>query len=375
MKPIMVGIASVTLCGIAAAAAFRAHPPAENWNPNAAAAYLDYREGWWKNWPRASKDHGTFCVSCHTVLPYALSRPKLRAALRESDFSANERSLIESVRTRVRLWNEVYPYYGQMADQARGTEAVLNALILANYDAETGRLSPDTRSAFEHMWATQLREGTNKGRWLWIQFGNEPWEAPDSAYYGTVLAAAAVGIAPEDYRTSPEIQPSVRLMNDYLVRESAKQSLMNRVILLWASGKLPGILDAQQQKAIMDEAFAKENADGGWSTSSLIEGWKRGDGTRQPTESDGYATGQAVLALTQASLSPNDARLERARAWLIRNQSWWDGHWPAYSLNKRHYNPLEGGARFMDDAATAYAVLALTEPEKTSSNETAVASQ
>lgn len=51
-----------------------------SWDQKAAAAYLDQRQSWWMEWPRAARDHETFCVSCHTAVPYALSRPGLRKA-------------------------------------------------------------------------------------------------------------------------------------------------------------------------------------------------------------------------------------------------------------------------------------------------------
>src|SRR5215470_17361887 len=53
---------------------------ANSWDPKAAAAYLDRRQSWWMQWPRAQRDHETFCVSCHTAVPYALSRSALRRA-------------------------------------------------------------------------------------------------------------------------------------------------------------------------------------------------------------------------------------------------------------------------------------------------------
>lgn len=36
------------------------------WNEKSAAAYLDRRQAWWMEWPRAKRDHGTFCAWCHT---------------------------------------------------------------------------------------------------------------------------------------------------------------------------------------------------------------------------------------------------------------------------------------------------------------------
>src|SRR5215469_13466039 len=109
-----------------------------SWNEKYAAAYLDERQTWWMEWPKAKRDHETFCVSCHTALPYALSRPALRRSLRERTPSSQERSLLENVTKRVRLWNEVAPYYSDAnygahkAVESRGTESVLNALILAS---------------------------------------------------------------------------------------------------------------------------------------------------------------------------------------------------------------------------------------------------
>src|SRR6516225_5553744 len=104
---------------------------ANSWDPKAAAAYLDRRQAWWMEWPRAQRDHETFCVSCHTAVPYALSRSALRTALAEQAASPNERRLLDSVTKRVRLWKEVDPFYKD-ADrgpyksvESRGTESVL----------------------------------------------------------------------------------------------------------------------------------------------------------------------------------------------------------------------------------------------------------
>ena len=46
-----------------------------SWSGKAAAAYLDGRMVWWMGWEGVARDHKTFCVSCHTVVPYAMARP------------------------------------------------------------------------------------------------------------------------------------------------------------------------------------------------------------------------------------------------------------------------------------------------------------
>jgi len=346
------------------------------WDPKAAAAYLDQRETTWIGWPGAARDHNTFCVSCHTVLPYALTRPELRTVLAEPGPTENERKILADVTTRVRLWNTTGPYYtdegygdGKPA-QSRGTESVLNALILASNDVRTGKLRDVTRQAFDNMWALQTTDGERKGSWPWLQFSMEPWEAEDSQYYGAALAAIAVGTAPENYRSSAAIQDKLNLLRDYLNREYPAQSTMNQVVLLWASEKVPGLVEAERQNAIVRELIEKQQADGGWELSSLawpkesklhsfIRARLRSDWSRQNAESDGYATGLITFVLQESGMSPQDGHLKRGLAWLAQNQNKDDGSWPSVSLNQRR-NPSSNGGHFMRDAATAYAVLALS---------------
>ena len=342
-----------------------------SWDQKAAAAYLDQRAGWWMEWPKAARDHQTFCVSCHTAVPYALSRSALRKALTEEAPSANERRLLENVTKRVRLWKEIAPFYSD-ADrgvyktvESRGTESVLNALILASNDVQNKRLNNDTRAALDNMWAEQQTTGDKDGAWLWLRFANEPWEADDSAFYGATLAAVAAGTAPENYRARPEIQNKIKKLREYLNRECAAQTTINRVAFLWASARLPGLLEPEHQKAIINEVRGKQQADGGWSLSSLVGAWKRADGTPQEPQSDGYATGFITFVLQQAEIPREDAQVQHGLAWLAANQNKTEGFWLSYSLNKNQAHHLSPGtARFMNDAATAYAVLALTEPNR-----------
>src|SRR5260370_34475480 len=120
-------------------------------------------------WPRSERDRGTFCVSCHTVVPYIIARPALRKALAEDSPTPEENLLLANVTKRVRLWKEVAPFYNDQEDgahktaQSRSTEAVLNAFILANCDAQTGKLSQDSSAAFDNMWRLQQAEGGAKG--------------------------------------------------------------------------------------------------------------------------------------------------------------------------------------------------------------------
>ena len=344
-----------------------------NWNPRAAAAYLDRRANWWTSWPAADRGQGTFCVSCHTTLPYVIARPALRKILGEPDPTIPENAVFASVTKRVRLWKAIRPYYDA---SSRGTESVLNALILAERSAGTGRIDDDTRTAFQEMWSLQLLSGAERGSWRWLQFGNEPFEGHDSGYYGAALAAAAVAAAPEQYRSQPDIQPNLRLLSDYLNREFSRQSFMNQVVFLWATLKWPGVLPVERQRAIIEAALNRQQADGGWNLAALsltpsdwswpsLKMFFRASLPPLRGKSDGYATGLVTLALEKSDVPRNNPHLQQGLQWLMRSQNRAAGEWPSHSLNTRRDPPRELG-NFMGDAATAYASLALSTADQSS---------
>ena len=361
-KPKIAVLAAVLLLSLSPAHAQSGGPA--TWDAEAAAAYLDQRVAWWSGWETAARERGTFCVSCHTTGPYGLARPMLRPAGGASEATGSERALLDSVTTRVSHWTEVGPFYpderygAPKTSQSRGTEAILNALVLARRDDRTGALSDLTLRAFDHLWALQETTGAAAGAWPWLHFNLAPWESDEGAFHGAALAAVAVGLAPADYASRPDIQDNLARLGDYLRRQVDDEPPFNRAMALWASGALPGgvLADAQRQ-AIVDEIANVQREDGGWSLSSLGS-WTRRDETPLDPHSDGYATGLVTLALRQAGLKRDHPAVAGGIAWLERNQDP-NGSWPASSLNRERDFGSDRG-RFMRDAATAYAVLALT---------------
>src|SRR3979409_841934 len=101
------GLAVFVLAALSATRSQAAPDGAPTWSTRPPAASVERRSAWWAPWPNAARDHGTFCVSCHTAAPYALARPALRKVLGETGPSAPEIALFSNVTKRVMQWKDV----------------------------------------------------------------------------------------------------------------------------------------------------------------------------------------------------------------------------------------------------------------------------
>src|SRR5262245_57295157 len=361
---------SVALAGEQARGGERVEP---TWSPAAAAKYLDSRADFWMGWSSAARGQGTACIACHTTLPFALARPALAGQLGEDGPLAAEKKLIENVKKRVESWDKIVaapgsekdpfvPFYsGARKPSALGTESVLNALVLVNYESRRtkGAFSAATQKALANLWQQQQADGA----WLWLDFGLNPWENA-GAYYGAALAAVALGTAGRGEYDRPEVQPKLAALKKYLNAQYASQPLHHRVLGLWASSRLPGILTDADKTKLIAELLALQEADGGWSVAKLGKApsgkgaWASHGVHPEGSISDGYATGLIVLALKRSGVAADNAQLKKATAWLVSREK--EGTWPALYPN-RPRKPQENVGKFMRDASTGFAILALTE--------------
>jgi hypothetical protein len=304
-----------------------------------------------------------------------MARPTLRQSVDETAMSTPEKVLMDSVEKRVRSWNQMAPFYSDRdgrdkAAQSRATEAVLNAVILASYDERQGYFRPITRTAFDEAWALQERAGENAGGWKWQDFNLAPWESVESGYQGAALLAVKAENAPDGYAAGPDAAPYLERLREYLKRDYSSQPVMNQLYVLWASARSPGLLTSAQRKPVLAALQSLQQPDGGWALSSLDQGDRPRDSrwrwirkqlniAPKPPESDGCATGLVVLVLEELGTSRQDPMVMHGLQWLERHQDS-DGSWRAESLNEKR-NPQTDVGRFMTDAATGYAVMALEE--------------
>jgi hypothetical protein len=353
------------------------------WQANA-ARYLDDRMDVWfvKSKKLATGAVRTSCISCHTVAPYALARPALRKAAGVKTPAPQEARLLSETLLRVATYNNHEPLYKSKQDESRGSEAVLNLLVLV------GELAPDNqaslaeplRRAFEELWATQ-RVG---GAWDWLDFGNEPYESADSIYYGAALAAIAVGAADGYHSINERDSIGTAKLKSYLRDNYASQNLYNKTWLLLASARLVDLLNQEQATTLATELHHQQNADGGWSLYKLGPWtWSKESAPYAPpgkpdiallSQSDAYATALVTYALREARVPGVATLAQRARAWLQSNQRCWDidqyrwDCWRTFSLNHDRENGGDEGdswpRMFMSDAATAFAALALLPSDR-----------
>jgi squalene-hopene/tetraprenyl-beta-curcumene cyclase len=311
-----------------------------DWNPRLAANYLDGREKEWFAW-KPTKTPGGPCVSCHTNVTYLLVRPALRRELGEKDPTEFETGLRDALRARIPLPEVFSASFAKEPkhSQSLGVESIHAALILGD------------EAALERMWSLQLTEGKEKGAWNWFHLDLDPWETLESNFYGATLAAMAVRNASAEHRARHLEQ--IAMLTDYLKREQASQPLHNRLMLLWAMPEA-----VANRKGLLDEVWKAQGADGGWSIESLGP-WKR---AARSAGSDAYATGLVSYVLLKDH-NAGQKRLGRALTWLKSHQNQEYGFWASTSMNK-DYPADSMMVKFMQDAATGFAALALIEAEK-----------
>lgn len=278
------------------------------------------------------------CAACHTNVPYLMVRPSLERPTTPAH--AEVRKFFED---QVASWEKGRRRWDTAS---ASTEVVVTATALAFNDAQSGpKLHPATRKALDKMWQLQRPDGS----WNWLKCNWPPLEHDD--FFGVVLAALAVGFAPEAYAETAKSKTGLEKVRQYF-RANKPPDLHHKAMLLWASVKVEGLITQAERDTAVTELLALQRGDGGWSLPSLGS-WKRRNGkpNDRNAESDGYGTGLVVHVLRQSGMKAEQEPIRRGIAWLKANQRV-SGRWFTRSLNndKEH---------FVSHAGTAFALMAL----------------
>ena len=303
-------------------------PLAEVFSPTRVAEALDQAA---LHWQKKRK-----CGTCHTNFAYLMARPALSEI---SPTPPEVRPFFEDMVTR--RWQEKGPRWD--------AEVVAAAVTLSMNDRQTsGELHAVTRQALDRMCSLQAEDGG----WEWLKCGWPPMESDD--HYGVTFAVLGLGSAPGNYAQTPMGDAALQGARRYL-REHPAPSLHHRIMVLWASTVVGGLLDHDARQQILAELFGAQLPDGGWAIAGLFEGWsdhtRKDDEPQDTATSDGYATGFAVYVARKVGVPADDLRLVRGLKWLKKNQRA-SGRWFTRS-------PTKNSKHFISNAGTAFAALAL----------------
>lgn len=317
-------------------------PIRERFSLPEAAHYLDQGA---KAWSGARK-----CVSCHTTGTYMLIRPELSKQLGPPDPQMREK-FVAAFKDLAAMKRD------EIQKSTRPGQVIYAAAGLAEWDKHVAKsLSAETGQAFKLMFALQLSTGTWGSADCW-----PPYES--DAFHEATVAAIAVADAPGWLATlhDPALQDGVERLKHYLRTERPPHDY-GRVLLLWASARMPGLLEKTQQQTLIEMIWKHQQGDGGWSirTFAAPEAWGRGNradklrGERefQHPPSDGHMTGTALVALREAGVPAADPRMQKGVNWLLKNQRL-SGRWWTRSLNTDTRN-------FITYSGTAIPLLALS---------------
>jgi squalene-hopene/tetraprenyl-beta-curcumene cyclase len=292
-----------------------------------ATAYIETGNRlWWKK---------RNCIACHTSGVYGVMRPALSAYIGKPDPAIRKHLVDDLAKTKTEKIEK-------LRIGLRPTQVAYLAGGLAEWDRHvTGKLSPETDEALRLMLSLQSDNGAFNNIGCW-----PPFES--SAYHGTTVAAMAMQAAPGwlDNLKDSDLLARVARTHNYLKTTTPPHDY-GRVLLLWASTRVPGLVDSKQKKQLIKTLLSHQQADGGWSirTFATPESW--GDGSRakklkaepefQTPPSDGHQTGLALLVLRDAGLGVKNRRIRKGVAWLLKNQRE-SGRWWTRSLNTDGYH-------------------------------------
>jgi squalene-hopene/tetraprenyl-beta-curcumene cyclase len=308
-----------------------AEPIAKAYSADQAVAFVEQSTTHWQKKRR--------CVTCHTnglhLIAGASVTPNSKVLIGSQDFARNY--LSGYVEKRATAKNQHGAIEG----------LVSTAAFLAISEMTTlGKLTAKTEAALDHIWRQQDKSGAWED-WLKCNWG--PYEVDD--HWGVTLAAVALAMAPQSYRSKSGPAEAQRRMHAYLTA-SPPNAAHQKAMMLWLSRYAPEVITSDQKRQWIQDLRDLQQNDGGWVLIQLGDAdWKRGDNKEQAQISDGYATAKVIFALRQAGVPADDPAIRRGIKWLKSNQRQ-SGRWFTHS-------PHIDGKHYITQAATNMALLAL----------------
>ena len=297
------------------------------------------------------------CVNCHTTGPYMAERPALSKYLG----NPNDEILADFIKT---VPEKVGPQKETEKDGLRyypgSWTSIWRSMGLAEWDKHVnGKLSETTDRSLREMFARQSPNGS------FVSFGEVEIPHITTDFELSLQAARAITAAPGwlEGLKDAELLAKVDRLKSWLRTASPKNDY-DRVLRLQLAHYMPDLVSKAERDSALQLLASKQHDDGGWSTRDMspLNDWhfKMSDtvlnlinglpDAAQPG-SDAYMTAFAVVLMRQSDVPASDPRIQKALAWLKREQRV-SGRWWMHSLYRGNYH-------YITSIATAQAMKAL----------------
>jgi squalene-hopene/tetraprenyl-beta-curcumene cyclase len=315
-------------------------PRVASFGPESVRAAASYLEKGALSWVREKS-----CVNCHTTGPYLSERPALIPLLGK----ANEEivaDFIDFVPKEVKEVKESAMKTSGYMHKPGAFTAVWRSLGLAEWDRHvSGTTAEHTARSIRDMFERQWSDGSFRSHGE-VEIPHITTDFELSLQAARVITTAPGWLAGLQDET---LRAKVAKLKSWLQAPVLKNDF-DRVLQLQLAAYLPDLVSATKREAALALLASKQHADGGWSTRdfSALSDWHfeisevvrdliAGLPDAAKPESDAYMTALAVVLMRQAGVPAKDERIQRAIAWLKREQRI-SGRWWMHSLYRGNYH-------------------------------------
>lgn len=297
------------------------------------------------------------CVNCHTTGPYMAERPALSKYLGKP----NDEILADFIKT---VPEKISPQKETEKDGLRyypgSWTSIWRSMGLAEWDKHVnGKLSETTDRSLREMFARQSANGS------FVSFGEVEIPHITTDFELSLQAARAITAAPGwlDGLKDVELIARVDRLKSWLKSASPKNDY-DRILRLQLAHYMPDLVSQAERDSALQLLASKQHDDGGWSTRDMspVNDWHfkmsetvlnlvNGLPDAAKPGSDAYMTAFAVVLMRQSEVPASDPRIQKALAWLKREQRV-SGRWWMHSLYRGNYH-------YITYIATAQAMKAL----------------
>lgn len=284
------------------------------------------------------------CVNCHTTGPYLSERPALIPQLGKPSKEIVA-DFIEFVPREVKEVKETATKSGYK-HMPGAFSAVWRSLGLAEWDKHvTGKTSEPTERSIRDMFERQAANGA------FVSHGEVEIPHITTDFELSLQAVRTITAAPGWLAglKDEKLVAKVEKLKKWL-RNAEPKNDWDRVLSLQLAFYLPELVSAEKRVAALKLLSFKQHADGGWSTRdfSALNDWHfevsetvqkliTGLPDAAKPESDAYMTAFAIVLMRQSDVPAKDERIQRAVAWLKKEQRV-SGRWWMHSLYRGNYH-------------------------------------